>query len=194
MPTDPTHPHRLKLDQALDLVMSQRGQVVIPITAGDSSMIPHLRGGDAVLAIPPAGLPSCGDLVLFWQMDYWVVHRSLGPVVTRDGRSGLRTRGDGRNALDPLVVVDDVRARIVAVRRGGVWRTLDGTPARIYARLVAWHDLFWAAAGVVAGSVGLGRAVAAIDLALLRIAVPLVFPLIHGRIAAPPGSVAGEPV
>jgi hypothetical protein len=194
MPIDPTHPHRLKLDQALDLVMSQRGQVVIPITAGDSSMIPHLRGGDAVLAIPPDGVPSSGELVLFWQMDYWVVHRSLGPVVTRDGRSGLRTRGDGRNALDPLVVVDDVRARIVAVRRGGVWRSLDGTPARIYARLVAWHDLFWAAAGVVAGRVGLGRAVAATDRALLRLAVPLVFPLIHGRIAAPAGSVAGEPV
>src|SRR6185436_17323623 len=150
MPTDPMLSLRVKLDQALDLVMSQRGHVVVPITAGDTSMIPHLRGGDAVLAIPPTGPPSRGDLVLFGQQDYWVVHRCLGPVVTREGRRGLRMRGDGRNVLDPLVVPADVRARVIALRRGGVWRSLQGPFARVYAQLMACHDLFWASVGVVA--------------------------------------------
>lgn len=142
-------------------------------------MVPHLRGGDAVLVVPPAGTPAPGDLLLFRQNDYFVVHRCLGAVTTRDGRTGLRTRGDGRNVLDPLVTHDNVRARVIALRRDGAWRTLEGTPARAYARLMSWHALFWAAAGVTARKVGLGGAVAAVDLGLLRLLVPLTFPAAH---------------
>jgi hypothetical protein len=110
-------------------------------------------------------------------------------VSSPDGRSGLRTRGDGRNALDPRVPAEDVEARIVALRRGGDWHSLQGSSARVYARLMAWHDLTFAAAGVVASKAGLGRAVAAIDLGILRVAVPLAYPLFHRRI--PPPAVSG---
>ena len=182
MPPDPSHPHWVKLDQALDLVMSQRGRAVIPITDGDTSMRPHLLGGDAVLAVPIAGPPAPGELLLFRQHDYFVVHRCLGPVTTADGRSGLRTRGDGRNVLDPLVALNNVRARVVALRRGGCWRSLEGRPARAYARLMAWHDLSWAATGHAAAKVGLGSVAAAVDLGLLRLLVPLAFPALHRRL------------
>ena len=163
--------------------MSERGAAIVEITPGDTSMVPHLSGGDAVRAVPLAGPPALGDLLLFRQSDYWVVHRFLGAARTRDGRRGFRTRGDGRNVLDPLLSVEDVRARIVALRRAGAWHSLEGIPARGYARAIAWHDLLWAAAGVAARKVGLGRIVATADLGLLRVLVPPVFPAVHRRIA-----------
>ena len=175
-------------DQALHLMLSERGAAIVDVTEGDTSMVPHLHGGDAVLAVPLAAKPKRGDLLLYRQQDYWVVHRFLGWLAGKDGDDGLRTRGDGRNALDPRLVAADVLARVVAVRRGGTWRSLDGLPARLYAGLMAWHNLFWAFAGVATGRVGLGRLVAGIDLGLLRLLVPLAFPLCHRRIARPAAS------
>lgn len=171
-------------DQALRLMLSERGAAIVLVTEGDTSMVPHLRGGDAVLVVPLASPPGQGDLLLYRQQEYWVVHRCLGWTVA-DGRHGLRTRGDGRNELDPRLHAEDVRARVVALRRGGAWRSLQGAPARGYARCIAWHDLFFAAAGIVARKAGLGRAVAAIDLGVLRLCVPLAFPVFHRRIAPP---------
>jgi hypothetical protein len=179
-------------DQALRLMLSDRGAAVVLVTEGDTSMVPHLRGGDAVLAVPLAAPPGRGDLLLYRQEDYWVVHRCLGRAPAPDGREGFRTRGDGRNVLDPHLVTEDLRARVVALRRAGAWRSLEGPWARVYAGLMAWHDLFWAAVGVVARKAGLGSAVAAIDLGVLRLSVPLAFPLFHRRIASP--AVSGPDV
>ncbi len=166
-------------------MLSERGAAIVLVTEGDTSMVPHLRGGDAVLVVPLVAAPGQGDLLLYRQQEYWVVHRCLGSLTTPDGRRDLRTRGDGRNELDPRLHAEDVRARVVALRRGGAWRSLHGTPARVYARCMAWHDLFFAAAGMVARRAGLGRAVAAIDLGALRFWVPLAFPVFHRRIAPP---------
>jgi len=181
-------------DQALHMMLATRGSAIVVVTQGDTSMVPHLRGGDAVLTVPVAGEPGWGDLLLYRQSDYWVVHRCLGRAVAHDGRAGLRTRGDGRNALDPLLAPEDVLARIVALRRGGAWRSLESRPARVYAQLMAWHDLLWAVAGVVARRLGLGSAVAAMDLVALRVSVPLAFPLFHRRIAPPAASGPEETV
>jgi len=194
MPNDPSQPTGVLRDQALRLLLFERGEAVVFVTEGDTSMVPHLRGGDAVLAAPLAAPPRRGDLLLYRQQDYWVVHRCLGWAAAPDGRSGLRTRGDGRNVLDPHLVAEDVRARVVALRREGAWRSLQGRPARVYSRFMAWHDLFWAAAGVVARRIGLGRAVAAIDLGVLRLSVPLVFPILHRRIAPPAVSLPDRTV
>ena len=185
MRSGPSQPSGVPRDEALHLMLSTRGSAVVAVTEGDTSMVPHLRGGDAVLAVPLVATPGRGDLLLYRQQDYWVVHRCLGGAVTRDGRAGLRTRGDGRNALDPLLSPEDVLARVSALRRGGAWRSLEGRPARVYAQLMAWHDLFWAAVGVAARGSGLGRLVAGIDLLVLRLSVPLVFPLFHRRISHP---------
>jgi hypothetical protein len=185
MPGDPSQPGGVLREQALQLMLAERGAAVLAVADGDTSMVPHLRGGDAVLAVPLVAPPGAGDLLLYRQQDYWVVHRCLGWAVSPDGRRGLRTRGDGRNEFDPRLASEDVRARVVALRRGGAWRSLQGAPARAYARLIAWHDLFFAAAGILARQAGLRRAVAAIDRGTLRFWVSLVFPLVHRRIAPP---------
>jgi len=160
-------------DQALDLLLSDRGFAVVSIAEGDESMLPHLHGGDAVRAVA-VDRPRAGDLLLYRQQDYWVVHRCLGPIA-----GGWRTRGDGRNLLDPPLSSERVLGRVTAVRRAGRWRSLEGGPARLYARLVGWHALFWAGSGVLARKVGAGRAVAAADRGLLRIAAALLFPAAH---------------
>ena len=185
MPPVPSHPSGVLRDQALQMMLSERGAAIVVITEGDTSMVPHFSGKDAVLAAPRAARPRPGDLLLYRQGDYWVVHRFLGWTAAHDGGEVLRTRGDGRNVLDPRLVAKDVLARVVALRRGGAWYSLTGRPAGVYARMMAWHDLFWAAVGVVGGKLGLGGMVAALDLGVLRLVVPLAFPLFHRRIAPP---------
>jgi len=65
MPADPSQPSRVLRDQALRLLLSERGAAIVLVTEGDTSMIPHLRGGDAVLAIPLVAPPGMGDLLLY---------------------------------------------------------------------------------------------------------------------------------
>jgi len=174
----------------LRLALSERRQVVVPVAPGDTSMEPLLRGGDAVLAGPIDGGVRQGDLVLFRQQDYLVVHRYLGTVRTNRSSRCLRTRGDGRSLLDPALDPGDVRARVIAIRRRGRWLSVTGPGALLFARLVAWHALVWSAVGIAARGAGLDRAVAAVDSGLLRIAVALAVPLLHRRIEDPAGDSA----
>lgn len=174
--------------QSLRLVLSQQARAVVPIATGDTSMEPHLSGGDVVEAAVAPATPRPGDLLIFAQRDYLVLHRYLGTARTPDGEPCLRTRGDGRNELDPPVAAGAVVARAVAVRRAGVWRSLEGPGPSLYARLVAWHALAWAAAGIAARKVGLGGVVRSLDGALLGVASRLFFVPMHGRIAAPPAT------
>ena len=181
-------------DRALSVLLSERGHAILPIAGQDASMTPHLSGGDLVAAAPPPATPRPGDLIVFVQQDYLVVHRYLGAARDRSGRPCLRTRGDGRNELDPALPPDAVRARVVAIRRAGVWRSLEGMRAVAYARLVAWHDLFWASAGIAFRKVGLGSAATHLDHALLRLTAALLFTPLHARIEAPDGAVPETPV
>jgi hypothetical protein len=158
---------------------------MFPIAPGDTSMTPHLAGGDVVVAVPPRPVPRPGDLLIYLQQDYLVVHRYLGAARDPSGRPCLRTRGDGRNQLDPPLFAEAVRARVVSIGRSGAWRTVQGPMPEAYARLVAWHDQVWAVLGIAGRKVGLGRAVAAIDGALLRLVARLFFAPVHGRMAPP---------
>jgi len=172
-------------DEALELLLKERGGAVIPIAGEDTSMAPHLAGGDLIAAGPLKHSPRVGDLLVFRQRDYLVVHRYLGTARTPDGTPCLRTRGDGRNELDPPVAPSAVRARVTAVRRAGSWRSLDGPVPEAYARLVAWHDHAWAIAGIVGRRIGAGTLVTTIDRVLLRVASMLLFSPFHRRIAPP---------
>jgi hypothetical protein len=174
-------------EDAVRLLLQEKRSVVLLIAAGDTSMVPLLRGGDAVLAAPWSGQLCAGELLVFRQHDYLVVHRCLGGASTPEGAPCLRTRGDARTELDPPVLAERVVARVRAIRRAGVWRSLDGPGARLHGRLVAWHVLFWAASAIVLGRIGLRPAASAIDRGLLAIAIPCTFPFLHPRLAPPSG-------
>ena len=176
-------------DEALRLALASRGTALVTIVPGDRSMEPTLRGGDAILAVPLTGGPARGDLIVFRQNDDLVVHRYIGPARTPAGESCWRTRGDGRMELDPPLHPSSARARAAAVRVGGVWRSVEGRSSRLYARLIAWHDLAWAGAIHVARPLGLAAPVAAIDRALLRLATRAALPWVHREITVPDGAV-----
>lgn len=176
----------------IDAAMQMLGRGRIPIVG--NSMRPGLHEGDEVLiAFSTDGLRR-GEILLFRQRDYLVVHRLLGR-----GRGGWRTRGDARNELDPWVAPERVLGRAIAQRRGERWWSLEGPGASLYRQGMAWHGLFWWAAGVVASwpqrllrRVGirlpLRAGVAAIDRLQARLAHALLFRLLHRRCPEPPQS------
>lgn len=178
--------------EALDLLLTERGSAVLAISPGDRSMEPTLAGGSPFVAAPLSREPRPGDLLVFRQADYLVVHRYLGRARFPDGAPCLRTRGDGRSPFDPPLRRADVLARVVAVRRAGSWLSLGGIRARTFARLIAWHDLAWGAAAALVRPVKLEGLVATLDRAVLSLAVALGFRLAHA--AAPDPEAAGRPL
>lgn len=188
MPNEPPDASRVSRERALRLALEAGGEALVVVAKGDTSMLPHLGGGERFLAVPARIPPGLGDLIVFAQQDYLVIHRYLGNAKTPERRTCLRTRGDGRSEFDPPLLPDRVLGRAAAVCRDGAWRSLDGPAAHAYARVVACHALAWAAAAVPARRIGLGGAVAAVDRVLLRLAAALVFPLCHRPIDPPAGT------
>lgn len=192
-PPDKLPRHLLKA--AVELFGQAGGNGAIPVIG--RSMEPTLFEGHRLFV--EFGTPDLvrGDLIVFLQSNDQVVHRYLGPARDRLGRPCLRTRGDGKLQLDPALARSNVLGRVVAVDRGEGWRTVRSRGARAYARLLAWHDFSWAAAGVLAaradrvlgkpGPAGPLRSVAAwADRRLLRLIHLCLFRSLHPRVE-PPG-------
>jgi hypothetical protein len=191
-----------QIDAAVDLMGRQGRGVVLPMIG--ESMLPLLRAGQRIAVDLSPFEPERGDLLLFRQEDYLVVHRFLGPTSREDGSSVLRTRGDGLPRLDPPLERARVRGRVRAIEFRGLWWSLDGGRARAFALAVALHDLGWAGAAVLAGRIeellrraGLRPAVQSwvvrADRALLGAAHRLLFPLLHRASDACPEGYASAP-
>ncbi len=171
------------LDAAMDLLADRTGRAVL-VVRGDS-MRPTLTAGDEVQIDLTPGKLHFGDLLLFRQADYLVVHRYLGSARRPDGTRCLRTRGDGRSLLDPPVDPAAVRGRAVAATRASRWRTLSGAGSRAWAVGVGAHDLLWAALAFFASFEPLRRIVAAVDRGLLLAADTIAFKIVHRVVSDP---------
>jgi hypothetical protein len=190
------------LDAAVDL-MGRAGRGGRVQVIGES-MRPTLAPGDVLAVDFSPGPPRRGDLLLFRQAGYLVVHRLLGPARFPDGRPSYRTRGDGVIALDPHVDPEDVVGRVTAFRGSDGWRDLRGAGGRVYAFMIAWHDYAWAVAGVLARRLARRpgdraswfRPVAWVqraDRLTLTVAHRILFRLLHRSVAEPPvGESAAE--
>jgi hypothetical protein len=181
-------------DEALDLMGLSGGSHVWPMQGG--SMLPTLKDGQRVAIRLSAKELARGDLLLFRQEDYLVVHRLLGNTTGQGGEPRLRTRGDGRIALDPPLDPSLVRGVVVAIEDDGSWWDLRGGGARLYAIAVFLHDFFWAVSGMVARKLeGLLRKlgvslpivamVERIDRALLSLVHRSLFKHLHARYTLP---------
>jgi hypothetical protein len=163
-------------------------------------MLPTLRAGQRVAVdLAPVALER-GDLLLFRQVDYLVVHRLLGPASREDGTPQLRTRGDGLAGLDPPVDRRRVRGKVVAIEDDGQWWILEGAGSRVWSLAVALHDLAWAAAGTAAGridkllgAVRLRSWTASADRVLLALAHRLFFRILHRRTSQRPSGFYAPP-
>ncbi|MDH3627611.1 MAG: S26 family signal peptidase [Acidobacteriota bacterium] len=181
------------LDAAVELMgrSGRRGTVRVE----GRSMRPILDSDDVVAIDFESRPPRFGDLLLFRQLDYLVIHRAVGNARRRPDARGprYRTRGDSVSRLDPVVVPERIVGRAVAIYDGKEWWDLDRLGARLYAWEIALHDLFWAGAGAIArrGDRGLKRIgiraliepmVAWVDRTSLRLVHPLIFWLSHRRV------------
>jgi hypothetical protein len=176
------------LAAAVNLLFPAGGAATLDVAG--NSMIPTLRNGDAVRIALGAGRRRVGDLLVFMQAGSVVVHRYLGRASDPTGRPCLRTRGDGQGNLDPALLSENVLGRVVAIRRGGTWFTLEGAGARAYAAALALHDLFWAACAHLArraGSESAAVLIGRLDAWLLLRADAVFFSIGHGRLPAPAG-------
>lgn len=174
MKPDPPTADRM-LDAALELLGERAGRAVFEVRG--RSMRPTLRDGDAVLVVLADRSLRAGDLAVFRLGADAVVHRFVGRH-----RDGLLFRGDGREALDPVVPAGEVLGRVVAMRRSGEWLGLEGTAARGYALAAAWHARFWSAARR-----GIGPLASRFDRGALKVADRLAFRRCHRPVPAPPG-------
>jgi hypothetical protein len=191
------------LDAAVDL-MGRAGRGGSVRVRG-RSMLPTLAEGQLLaVEFSPDSL-RVGDVLVYRQNGLLMVHRLLGDARSGSGEAVFRTRGDGLTYLDPPLRVSRILGRVIALRCGDEWRSTRAARARLYARCVAWHDLFWAAVGVAARSlerhsgserVGapLRRLVAACDRRLLSLAHRLLFRWAHPVVPVPEEARAGEPV
>ncbi len=186
-------PLRLQ-DEALELMGRAGGSHIWPMQGG--SMVPTLKDGQRVAISLSTGEIARGDLLLFRQVDYLVVHRFLGNTTGPDGEPRLRTRGDGRIALDPPLDPALVRGVVVAIEDDCCWWDLRGGGAKLYAIGVFLHDLSWAVAGMVARKLegmlrrmGVALPLVAlaerVDRALLSLAHRLLFKPLHARYTLP---------
>ena len=189
------------LDAAVDL-LGQAGRGGRVEVVGES-MRPNLAPGDVLAVDFSPGPPRRGDLLLFRQAGYLVVHRLLGPARFPDGRPSHRTRGDGILAFDPHVDPANVVGRAIAQRRADGWRDRRGAGPRLYGWAVAWHDFAWGVAGIAARRVerAFGRKrslplmiwVQRADRWLLGLGYRIVFKAMHRRIRQPVlGDETGE--
>lgn len=202
MAPDPDIPRPL-LDAAVGLLGEAGIGGVISVQG--ASMVPTLAPGTEVQVEFAPRETRFGDLLVFRQADYLVVHRCLGRGRPDGGIRPLRCRGDGVPALDPPVAPSSVIARVQAARRDDGWRTLSTRRGRVYGMLLAAHDLVWGAAAALASRVegGLRRRgvpfparslVVRIDGALLRVADGVLFNRMHPRWTPPAAGVPGESV
>jgi len=136
------------LDAAVGL-MGETGRLgTLPVQGG--SMLPTLQAGQTLLADLSAGRRRRGDLLVFRQDDYLVVHRLVGPAGSARRQRPLRTRGDAMLDLDPPVGLDRVRGTVIAFKDDGGWWDLRTRGARLYGLLLAWHGRCWSSLGRVA--------------------------------------------
>jgi len=179
---------------AVDL-LGRAGRDATVRVRGDS-MRPTLRPGQLLAVEFSAEELAVGDLLLFRQGDSLLVHRLLGDARPLDGQRRLRTRGDGVATLDPAVDLERVVGRVTAIEDSDRWLSTRTGAAGAYARCLAWHDRFWAAAAAVAHypERALGRVrvrlplragVAALDRALLQLIHRLLFRRLHREVPRP---------
>lgn len=174
------------LDAAVELIGTAGEMGEIPVRG--FSMTPLLLPRNLLLVefMPPVASVRPGDILVFRQVDYLVVHRYLCRARVGAGQVCLRTRGDAVLSLDPPVTSDRVLGRVVAIDRGDGWRDLRTRRARLYARALAVHDLAWAAAGAAAARLDRRprggrwrRVVGRLDRRMLRLVHGLLFERMH---------------
>lgn len=116
-------------------------QHLIPIMG--RSMLPLIRPGDQLLIRHGDANLRRGDIVVFLQQGKMVAHRLLR-ICKDDPITTFITKGDNTSYLDSPVDVSKVVGRVLKIKRGNRWVSIDTSVWRIGGWLIAIGMLGWA--------------------------------------------------
>lgn len=116
-------------------------QSLIPITG--NSMLPFIRDGDQVLVVHGHTGVRRGDVIVFRRQAELGAHRVLRIYGDTD-QPVFVTKGDNNPRFDPSLAGNQVLGRVVAVKRGGRYMSLDTATWRVVGESIALATLAWA--------------------------------------------------
>lgn len=129
------------LSAALDKWKQAGERHLIPIIG--NSMLPLIQPGDQVLVRHGYGNVRRGDIIVFLQQEKMVAHRLLR--IYKDGSvTTFITKGDNTSYLDSPVDTSEVVGRVLRIKRGSRWVSIDTPAWRIGGWLMAVSMLGWA--------------------------------------------------
>jgi signal peptidase I len=133
-------PTKTVINTALEIWKEQSKQHRISIVG--NSMLPLMRDGDRVLVAHASDDFHPGDVIVFWQSNVLVVHRVIRIDHTPEQVHFL-TKGDNAPNFDPLVGVEQVIGRVLAVQRGNREIPIDTATWRVLGHWIARSTLWW---------------------------------------------------
>ena len=139
-PTNQSAPPERVINAALEIWGQTNKQQVIPISG--RSMLPLIQNGDNVLVEHGAGSISRGDIIVFLQADKMVAHRVLS-IKRKATTFTLIAKGDNNPYFDPPVEVKQVVGRVLKIKRGDQWISIDTPGWQFLGGLIAVSMLVW---------------------------------------------------
>lgn len=128
------------LASALDKWRQAGEEHLIPIIG--KSMRPLIQPGNQVLIKHGFANVRRGDVIVFLLQERMVAHRLLS--IYRDGsKTMFVTKGDNNSYFDPPLDADQVVGRVLRIKRGGRWVSIDTRAWRIGGWLIAIGMLGW---------------------------------------------------
>jgi signal peptidase len=128
------------LEAVLDVWGQAGEQHLIPTTG--RSMVPLIQDGDHVLVAHGCAGVRRGDVIILRREGRLVVHRVLRIYSGHAGPTFL-TKGDHVSQLDSPLRADEIVGRVLALKRGDRYMSLDTTVWRMVGWLIAVSMLAW---------------------------------------------------
>jgi signal peptidase I len=128
------------LEAVLDAWGQAGEQHFIPITG--RSMVPLIQDGDHVLVAHGCAGVRRGDVIVLRREGRLIAHRVLR-IYSGDAGPAFVTKGDNASQFDSPLSADEIVGRVLTVKRGDRYMSLDTTVWRIVGWLFAVCVLAW---------------------------------------------------
>lgn len=133
-------PPRDIVKAALEIWSETDRQQIISITG--RSMLPLIQTGDQVLVAHGRKNARRGDVIVFLQDEKMVAHRVLY-VNPNSAEAAFIAKGDNNASLDPPVSAGRYVGRVLRIKRGERWLSIDTPAWRVTGWLIAVGMIAW---------------------------------------------------
>jgi signal peptidase I len=109
-------------------------------TVTGNSMLPLIRERDRILTVHGYNNIRSGDVIAFQQAEKNLVHRVLYVSGSKSSPVFV-TKGDNSLYIDPLLNLDQVFGKVLAIEREGQYMSLETTSWKLWGRFIAFISL-----------------------------------------------------